>query len=59
MSTLLVKVGLPGPQVSTGGYAGRKKTGDVGREAKPPEKQVDHETVQFDEFIFGRREITG
>lgn len=30
MSTLLVKVGLPGPQVSTGGYAGRKKTGDMG-----------------------------
>lgn len=32
--------------------------GRQGGEAKPPEKQVNHETVQFDEFIFGRREIT-
>lgn len=38
---------------------GEKRQGIWGREAKPPEKQVDHETVQFDEFIFGRREITG
>lgn len=28
------------------------------QQAIPLEKQVNHETVQFHEFIFGRREIT-
>lgn len=59
MSTLLVKVGLSGPRCQQEGMQGEKRQGTWGREAKPLEKQVDHETVQFDEFIFGRREITG
>jgi hypothetical protein len=41
--------------VSAGRYAGGKKTG---RRGQTSGEQINHETVQFDEFIFGRREIT-